>query len=254
MKSVQRFCGVFLGCALALSWVPFAGADDGPPGSYGPTDPHQITPNGTGQQVLVLYVQANDYRIPAGQLAAANTAEDAKRAAFPTWFGETSWSRLGMTATGQRAAGGQWYTLPKGLFEYVQPTDVQAMQVRSPGAQTAVNPTPASAVTAAAGGSGSNFVAADAGNYWYAVTAFRNGQESALAKIPAAVVVAAGQSVTLAISRATADADRYLIYRAAGGTGTDGSFKASARSTWPERRRPSGTTASSPPTWATGMG
>ncbi len=211
------------GALLVLSLPLFA--QDGPPGSYGPTDPHQITPTGGGQKVLVIYVQANDFRIPPAQLAGLNTAEDGKRAAFPPWFGEMSWNNMTMTADGQRTAGSNWYVLPKGLLEYVRPGGISPMQVRAAGSQTAVNPTPASAVAAAAGGAGSNFTASDAGNYWYAVTAFRNGSESSMTKIPAAVAVAAGQSVTLTITRATADSDRYLIYRtSAGATNADGSF------------------------------
>lgn len=164
---------------------------DGPPYEYGPTDPHQIDPVGANQPVLVIYVQANDYRIPAAQLAALNTAEDQKRTQFPTWFAEASWNKLSMVVTGQRAAGGQWYTLPEGLLEYVSPGGVRAMQVRAPGTETTMNPTPAASVTASAGGSGSNFTAADAGNYWYAVTGFRNGSESQLTKLGAAVAIAA---------------------------------------------------------------
>jgi len=200
-------------------------AQDGPPGSYGPTDPHNISATGAGQKVLVIYVQANDFRIPAGQLAALNTAEDAKRAAFAPWFGEMSWNNMTITADAQRTAGGNWYVLPRGLLEYVTPGGVQPAQVRAAGTQTAVNPTPASGVTAAAGGSGSNFGTADAGNYWYAVTAFRNGSESSLTKTGSAVTVAAGQSVTLTITRTTADADRYLIYRTGRNqTNADGNF------------------------------
>jgi hypothetical protein len=63
---------LFVGClylGLKLSLL----ADDGPPGSFGPTDPHQITPTGAGQKVLVVYAQANDFRIPAGRLAALNS-------------------------------------------------------------------------------------------------------------------------------------------------------------------------------------
>jgi hypothetical protein len=216
---------VLLGACLSLGVAFSATAQDGPPGSFGPTDPHQITPNGTGQKVLVIYAQANDFRIPAGQLNALNLAEDAKRAAFPVWFGEMSWNKMTMTADGLRTAGNQWYVLPKGLFEYVRPSGVPPMQVRAAGAQTASNPTPASAVTASASGSGSSFGTGDVGNYWYAVSSFRNGAESAVSKVGSAVAVSAGQSVTLSITRATADADRYLIYRTAkSATNSDGNF------------------------------
>jgi hypothetical protein len=202
---------LYLGTGLSLL------ADDGPPGSFGPTEPHQITPTGAGQKVLVIYTQANDFRIPAGQLAALNTEEDAKRASFPQWFGEMSWNKMAMTADPQRTAGNQWYILPKGLFEYVRPELVRAMEVRAPGSQTATNPTPPSSVVAGAGGTGSNFTVADAGNYWYGVTSFRNGSESSMTKITSAVAVVAGQSVTLTITRAMADVDRFLIYRTAKG-------------------------------------
>ncbi len=211
---------------LSLACVTFAAAQDGPPGSFGPTDPHQISPTGAGQKVLVIYVQANDYRIPAAQLAALNTAEDGKRAAFPPWFGEVSWNGISMTADARRTAGDNWYVLPKGLMEYVRPRNVQPMQVRAPGSATASNPTPASSLTASASGTGSSFSTAQAGNYWYAVTSFRNGAESTMMKLGSAVAVAAGQTVSLSISRASADADRYLVYRtAAGSTNADGNFQ-----------------------------
>lgn len=218
----MRRSWVALSCGFALA-MPLL-AQDGPPGSYGPTDPHRITPSDAGQRVLVLYVQANDYRIPPMQLAGLNTAEDGKRAAFPPWFGEMSWNNMTMSADGQRAAGGQWYTLPKGLFEYVRPGQVRAMQVRAPGNQTATNPTPASTVAATAAGSGSRF--GTAGNYWYAVAAFRNGGESSLTTTSSAVAIAAGQSVTLTITRTTADVDRFLIYRTGrGDTNADANFE-----------------------------
>ncbi|HEV2803321.1 MAG TPA: hypothetical protein VGW57_00185 [Chthoniobacterales bacterium] len=185
-----------------------------------------MTPTGLGQKVVVLYVQANDFRIPASQLAALNTAEDGKRAAFPPWFGEMSWNKMTMTADGRRAAGNQWYVLPKGLLEYVRPGGVQPVELRDAGTQTATNPTPPSTVSAGAGGTGSNFAVADAGNYWYGVTSFRNGSESSMTKIGAAVAVVAGQSVTLTITRAVSDTDRFLIYRTAkGATNATGNFE-----------------------------
>src|SRR6202022_2497738 len=79
---------------------------------------------------------------------------------------------------------------------------------------------------ASAGGTGSNFVAADAGNYWYAVTAFRNGNESSMTKTASAVAVAAGQSVMLTIAQATPDAAPYLVYRTSqGASNADGNFQ-----------------------------
>lgn len=219
-------CRFFFALFVHFCFIPFVLAQDGPPGSYGPTDPHKITPTGAGQKVLVLYVQANDFRIPAGQLAALNTAEDAKRASFAPWFGEMSWNKMTVTADGQRAVGGAWYTLPKGLLEYVTPGGVRPMQVRAPGDQTAANPTPASSVVVSASGTGSNFGAGDAGNYWYAVTAFRNGSESSLTKTVSAVAVTAGQSVTVTITQSAADADRYLVYRTnQGATNADANFQ-----------------------------
>ncbi|MFZ1219495.1 MAG: hypothetical protein WAO00_09385, partial [Chthoniobacterales bacterium] len=189
-------------------------ADDGPPGSFGPTDPHQVTPNALGQKVLVIYVQANDYRIPGGQLAALNAAEDDKRAAFPPWFGEMSWNKMTMIADAQRMAGNQWYTLPKGLLEYVKPGGVQPMELRAPGSQTLINPSAPATVVAGAGGTGSSFAAGDAGDYWYGVSAFKDGNESSMVKINAPVAVVAGQSVTLTITRAAAaDVQTFLIYR-----------------------------------------
>lgn len=219
MRILTALIALFMGMAVAT-------AQDGPPGSYGPTDPHKISPTGAGQRVLVLYVQANDFRIPATQLAALNTAEDAKRAAFPPWFGEVSWNGISMTADGQRSAGANWYVLPKGLMEYVRPGGVQPMQVRAAGTATATNPSPATSVSGSASGSGSSFTAAQAGNYWYAVTAFRNGAESTLTKSSAAIAVGAGQTVSLSIARGTADSDRFLVYRtAAGATNADANFQ-----------------------------
>ena len=66
----------------------------------------------------------------------------------------------------------------------------------------------------AAATAGSQFATADAGNYRYAVSTFRNGQESQLTKLAGPIAVAAGDAVTLTITRAAAaDADCFLIYR-----------------------------------------
>lgn len=201
-------------------------AQDGPSGSFGPTDPHKLSPTATGQRVLVIYVQADDYRIPAAQLVAINTAEDAKRGSAAPWFGEMSWNGMTITMDAQRLSGGAWYTLPKGLWEYVQPSGIAPIQVRVAGGATTGNPTSASVLTASVGGVGSRFDATTAGNYWYGVTAFRNGGESTLVKTSSVVSVGPGQAVTLSITRAVADSDKYLVYRTAKGqSNADGNFQ-----------------------------
>jgi hypothetical protein len=215
---------------LLLGFVSARG-QDGPPAEFGPTDPHVLAPTGLDQKVAVIYVQANDYRILPGDLAALNTTADQRRQKISPWFSETSWNGVTGTAPSltvnmePHRAGNQWYTLPGALLEYVRPGGVQPMQVRSPASATATAPTPPSSVTAAAAAAGSGgFTAGDAGNYFYAVAAFRNGVESQLMKT-ASVAVTAGQAVTLTINRATSDADRYLIYRTGqGATNADVNF------------------------------
>jgi hypothetical protein len=189
-------------------------AADGPPGSYGPTDPHELLPEGLNQKILVIYTQASDYRIPATELATRRSNEDAERTQFAAWFNENSWGKLTLDVSARpAAAASEFYTLPGGLLEYVQPGGVKAMEVRVPGAETSSNPTPPLSVTAVAAGSGSSFTGGREGNYRYAVTAWRNGNESSLTRVSGEVTIAAGQKVTLTINQGAADVDRYLIYR-----------------------------------------
>lgn len=220
-------CRILILIAVVLLSGSVLFAQDGPPAEFGPTDPHQLSGTGLGQKVLVIYVQANDFRILPGDLAALNTTADQRRNKVSPWFQETTYGRLTVDMVAQRAAGNQWYTLPGSMLEYVRPNGVQSMQARSPTTATTGNPTPPASVTATAATSDpSRFVTADAGNYFYAVSSFRNGNESQLTKISAPVAIAAGQTVTLTITRAgPSDADHYLIYRTGiGGTNADNNF------------------------------
>src|SRR3989442_12333691 len=121
---------------------------DGPPGEFGPTDPHVLAPVGLNQKVLVIYVQANDFRILPADLANLNTTTDQRRNKISPWFQETTYGQLTVDMTPQRAAGGRWYTQPGPLLEYVRPNGVLSMQARSAATATAVNPTPPPSVTA----------------------------------------------------------------------------------------------------------
>jgi hypothetical protein len=202
-------------------------SQDGPPVDLGPMDVHEVVPNGTGQDVLVIYVQGNDHRVFAADLAGMNTAEDTKLTGAESWFEETSWGSLTIDFTTQLDTGGQWYTLPEGLLEYVHPNGVPAMQSRAPASATAANPTPPADVDATASADAtSQFGATAVGDYFYAVSTFRNGTESQLRKLAAAVAIADGDVVELEIDRPAAnDADRYLIYRTAkGATNADANF------------------------------
>jgi len=201
-------------------------AQDGPPGEFGPTDPHNLSPTGLNQKVLVIYVQADDFRILPAALAALNNTADQNRNKVSPWFNETSWGKLTVDMQPQRAAGSQWYVLPDSLLNYVRPGGVLPMQARNAASASTANPTPPASVAAtAAPNAASTFGAGDAGNYFYAVSSFRNGVESQLTKIPAAVAVTAGDQVSLTITSAANDADRYLVYRTpAGSTNADGNF------------------------------
>jgi hypothetical protein len=211
---------------LTTPYLPVAHAQDGPPGEFGPSDPHNLSPTGLNQKVLVIYVQADDFRILPSNLSTLNTFADQNRNKVSPWFNETSWNALTVDMQGQRAAGGQWYVLPDSMLNYVRPGGVPPMQVRNAASASTTNPTPPASVTAsAAANAASTFVAGDAGNYFYAVSAFRNGVESQLTKISTAVAVAAGDQVTLAITSAVSDADRYLVYRTpVGATSADANF------------------------------
>jgi len=194
-------------------------ADDGPPVDLGPTDVHQVGSTGLNQPVLVIHVQAQDYRVLAGDLVPTNQAEDQKVASLTAWWPETSWNTTTFAFTQQRAAGSAWYTLDAGLLDYCTPDNVRAMEARAPAQASTTNPTPPSSITAAVGPPGSSepaseFDATSAGNYWYGVSSFRNGAESTLTRISAPVAVAAGDLVRLTITRPAAnDVDRYLVYR-----------------------------------------
>lgn len=203
---------------LVLTGIVFG--QDGPPGDFGPTDPHRLSPIGLNQKVLVIYVQASDFQILPADLAGLNTTMDTRRNKVSPWFQETTYNQLTVDMVPRRTTTNAWYTLPGTLLEYVRPNGVRSMQARSAASATAVNPTPATSVTGtAAATAGSQFVGADAGNYRYAVSTFRNGQESQLTKVAGPIAVAAGDAVTLTITRAAAaDADRFLVYRTFAGS------------------------------------
>lgn len=202
------------GILVCVFLVAVTVAADGPPGTFGPTDPHELLLTGTNQKILVIYTQASDYRIPSSALATRRSDEDTERTEFAAWFNEMSWGQLTLDVAARPAAAtAEFYTLPGGLIEYVQPAGVRAMEVRVPGGATSANPTPPMSVSASASGSGSSFTGDRAGDYRYAVTAYRNGNESTLTRVPGVVTIADGQSVTLTITEGAADVDRYLIYR-----------------------------------------
>ncbi len=91
---------------LATVSTPLAYAQDGPPGEFGPSDPHNLSPKGLNQKVLVIYVQADDFRILPSNLATLNAFADQKRNKVSPWFNETSWSALTVDMQAHRAAGG----------------------------------------------------------------------------------------------------------------------------------------------------
>lgn len=202
---------------LFLGPGPIA-ADDGPPADLGPTDVHQIDTIGLDQPILVIYVQADDYRILPADLAAANSAEDDKVSDLEHWFGETSWGVTTFNVDQQRDTGDTWYTLPGGILDYARPSELLSMERRDATAASASDPTPPARLTAVAAPPGagdptSDFDSDEVGHYWYAVAGFKSGVESTLTRLSSAVTVTAGDLVTLTIDRSTADVDRWLVYR-----------------------------------------
>ena len=213
---VRKLSLFILGLTLICGQLAFA---DGGPADLGPEDIHSVSKIGLNQKILVIYVQANDYRILPADLATQITSEDTKVTDFADWYNETSWGKTTFVVTQQRDAGGNWYTLPEGILDYIRPSAIPSMESRDAVQASATNPTPPASVTAAAAApSGSDpasdFDATEAGNYWYAVASFRNGVESTLRRVGAALTVAEGDIVKLAITKAAAnDVDRYLVYR-----------------------------------------
>ncbi len=207
--------GVLFFC-VAAAWVQ---AQDGGPGDLGPTTEHKISAKGLNQKVLIIYVQANDYRILSSELTALNTAEVQEIVDFKKWFAETSWDQLTLDVTERKAAGNNWYLLPGRYLDYSRSSGLRSMEFRDSTLASTTNPTPpaslsASVVTPGAGDPVSNFETDEEGDYWYAVSAFNNGVESRLTKISSAVNVTAGKIVRLTITRAaTDDVDYYLVYR-----------------------------------------
>jgi len=199
-------------------------AQDGGPSDYGPLDEHRISAKGLNQKVLVIYVQADDYRILASELAALNATEDQEIADFKKWFPETSWDQLTLDVTVQRAAGSNWYQLPGRYLDYSRSASLRSMEYRDATQASTSNPTPPASVSAVvvtpgAGDPASDFKSDEEGDYWYAVSGFKNGVESRLSKIAAAVHVTAGEIVKLTITRAaTDDVDYYIVYRTYKGT------------------------------------
>lgn len=207
-------------CVLFVFVTPwFSYATDGDPAEMGPMDVHEVSIIGQYQKILVIYAQANDHRILAGDLAALNAAEDTKVLDFKKWFVETSWNQTSFNVTQQPAAGNNWYVLPEGILDYASPSNIISMESRDATQASAANPTPPASVVAAAvmpGGTdpASDFDATEAGDYWYAVAGFKNGVESTLTRIGGAITVAENEIVKLTIAKAAADdVDRYIVYR-----------------------------------------
>ena len=213
IKRWLSFCILFV---FVTPWFSYAG--DGEPVDMGPMDVHQVSKIGLNQKILMIYAHANDHRILAGDLVALNTAEDQKVADFSQWFAETSWNKTTFDVTQQRAAGDNWYVLPEGILDYASPSNITSMESRDATQASAANPTPPDSVVATAVmPSGidptSDFDATEAGDYWYAIAGFKNGVESNLSRIGAAVTVAENQIVKLTITKVADDVDRYIIYR-----------------------------------------
>ncbi len=209
-----------LALAQLVAFAPGAArADDGPPAEMGPMDEHHVDKTGTNQPILVIYVQANDYRILPADLAAANTAEDGKVSDLVDWFDETSWGATTFNVDQKRDTGGAWYTLPEGILDYASPSFILSLEQRDASAASATNPTPPASLSAAAappavGDPTSDFESSEAGDYWYAVAGFKNGVESTLTRLSSAATVAAGDLVKLTITKSAAnDVDRWLVYR-----------------------------------------
>lgn len=194
-------------------------ADDGDPAELGPMDEHKVSKIGLNQKILVIYAQADDHRILAGDLAGINTTEDDKVKDMKNWFKETSWNQTTFDIVQQRAAGNDWYLLPEGILDYASPNKITSMEFRDAAQASANNPTPPASVTATAVAPGaadpvSDFDATEAGDYWYAVSGFKNGVESTLSRIGSSVNVAEGQIVKVTITKSGPDdVNRYIIYR-----------------------------------------
>ena len=77
----------------------------------------------------MIYAQANDHRILPRELAALNADEDQKVATFRQWFIETSWNQTTFDVTQHRAAGSNWYVLPKGILDYASPPRLNRWKV-----------------------------------------------------------------------------------------------------------------------------
>jgi hypothetical protein len=212
----KAFVLAVLFCCATATWVR---AQDGGPGDFGPTDEHKISAKGLNQKVLIIYVQANDYRILPSELAALNTTEVQEIVDFKKWFAETSWDQLTLDVTEQKSSGGNWYLLPGRYLDYSRSAGLRSMEFRNAAQASTSNPTPpvslsASVVTPGAGDPASDFKTNEEGNYWYAVSGFKNGVESQLTRTPSAINVTAGKIVQLTITRAaTDDVDYYLVYR-----------------------------------------
>lgn len=198
---------------------------DGPPAELGPMDIHAVDKIGMNQPVLLIYAQANDHRILSGDLAGLNNDEDDKVTDLQDWFDETSWGKTTFSIDQQRDAGDDWYVLPEGILDYASPSAIASMEFRDATQASATNPTPPDSLSgSAAAPSGSDpasqFEASDAGDYWYAVSGFKDGVESTLTRTSSAVSVSDGEVVTLTISKAAADdVDRFILYRTGKGEG-----------------------------------
>lgn len=200
-------------------------AQDGGPADLGPADVHEVSKKDLNQKILVIYVQANDYRIFSSDLATENDSENKKISNLEDWFEETSWNQCTFAITQRRAAGNNWYTLPEGILDYASPSGITSMHHRDSTQASTSNPTPPASVTALATAPGSGDPASKydddqkcldctpQGDYRFAVSSFANGVESRLTKVGSVVSVAKGDIVKLTITRAATDVDRYIVYR-----------------------------------------
>jgi len=206
--------------SLLLIFIPVfpSNGQDGGPQDQGPTDIHKVEPLGQNQEILIIYVQANDYRILPSELSNLNATEDQEVLDFEKWYDETSWGACTFDVTKQRDSGGNWYILPEGILNYSRPAGIRSMEYRDSTQASNSNPTPPASVTATAGTPGtgdpaSQFTNDNKGDYYYGVSSFNNGVESKLTRISSAVTVDAGEIITLTINRAVDDVDYYIVYR-----------------------------------------
>ena len=119
---------------------------------------------------------------------------------------------LGSPVVGVRTSFGNIATNPDIFLEESKIPD----ESLSPSIATASDPTPPVSMTAAVNtDAASKFTAANAGNYYYRVASISNKGESTTVLVSAGpIAVAAGQSVTLTITRSGAiDETGYIIYR-----------------------------------------